>query len=120
MDVKRILFLLRQAPYRTGHALEALETALVAGVFDQRVSVLFLGDGVWQLVSGQDGSAVGRRTVGKVLQALPEYDVSEIFACAESLRQRGLSADDLVLPARLLEPCDQQALIAGQDAVVND
>jgi tRNA 2-thiouridine synthesizing protein C len=120
MDTKRILFLLRHAPYATSHAVEALESALVAGVFDQRVSVLFCGDGVWQLVDGQDGSAVDRRTISKVVHVLPQYDITNLYACAAALRDRGLNADDLALPVRLLDHVEQQALIADQDAVVND
>lgn len=117
---KRILFLLRQPPYATSHALEALEAALVTGVFDQTVSVLFCGDGVWQLVAGQDGAGLNRRTVAKVAQALPQYDVTRLYVCADALRQRGLTTDDLTLPVEVLEPPGQQSLIAGQDAVVND
>ena len=117
---KRILFLLRQPPYATSHALEALETALVAGVFDQQVSVLFRDEGVWQLVTGQDGAALDCRTVGRVVQALPEYDVSAIYVCARSLAARQLSLADLVLPAVPLDPAEQAALLAAQDAVVND
>jgi len=82
MDNRRILFLLRHPPYGSSHALEALETVLVAGVFDQQVSVLFSGDGVWQLVDDQDGGAVGRRTVGKIIKALPQYDVPAPTPCA--------------------------------------
>lgn len=120
MDTKRILFLLRQPPYATSHALEALETVLVAGVFDQQVSVLFCGDGVWQLVSDQDGSVLDRRTVSRVAQVLPEYDVRALYACAASLRERGLAAEDLVLPVQVVEHDRQQTLLAAQDAVVND
>lgn len=117
---KRILFLLRQAPYASANALEALEAVLVAGVFDQAVSVLFADDGVWQLLDGQDGGALGTRTVARVASALPQYDVTDLYACAESLARRGLSADDLVLPVSVLDGDGQRALIAAQDAVVND
>lgn len=120
MDTKRILFLLRQAPYATSHALEALESALVAGVFDQSVSVLFCDDGVWQLVDGQDGATVDRRTVSGVVQVLPQYDITDLYACDTALRQRGLTPDDLVLPVQVLDYAEQRALMAGQDAVVND
>ena len=120
MEPKRILFLLRHAPYASSHALEALESVLVAGVFDQRVSVLFCGDGVWQLVKGQDGAAVDRRTIGKVTQALPQYEITELYACADALRDRGLTANDLALPMALIDHAGQRALIAAQDVVVND
>lgn len=117
---KRILFLLRQPPYATSHALEALEAVLVAGVFDQQVSVLFRDAGVWQLVNGQDGSALEARTVGKVAQALPQYDVTALYVCGESLAQRRLSPADLVLPVTVLDGAAQAQLLAAQDAVVND
>lgn len=120
MESRRILFLLRHAPYATSHALEALETVLVAGVFDQQVSVLLRDDGVWQLVRGQEGADVGRRTVSRVLQALPEYDVTQIYACAASLRERGLGEQDLVLNVQTLDDAEQRALMVDQDAVVND
>ncbi len=117
---KRILFLLRQAPYATSHALEALEAVLVAGVFDQQVSVLFRDAGVWQLVDGQEGGALAGRTVSKVAQALPQYDVTAVYVCGESLARRSLCAADLVLPVTLLDPAGQARLLAAQDAVVND
>ena len=117
---KRILFLLRQSPYATSHAVEALEAILVAGVFEQDVSVLFKDDGVWQLVSGQDGGELGVRTVANVAKALPEYDVSKLFVCESSLAERGLAVDDLVVGVQLVKLDDQTALLAGQDAVVND
>lgn len=118
--VRKVLFLMRQAPYATGHALEALEAALVAGVFEQRVSVLFSGDGVWQLVSAQSGEPLGQRTVSRVASALPQYDVTALFACADALRKRGLRADDLVLPVTIVDGAAQRTLLAAQDAVVND
>lgn len=120
MENRRILFLLRHPPYGSSHALEALETVLVAGVFDQQVSVLFSGDGVWQLLADQDGSAVGRRTVGKIIKALPQYDVTALYACADSLRARALTTDDFALAVEVLALDEQRALIEAQDAVVND
>ena len=117
---KRILFLLRQPPYQSSRPIEALESILVAGVFEQDVSVLFKDDGVWQLIKNQDGAKLGTRTVGKVLCALPEYDVDKLFVCESSLGARGLTTDDLILAAEPLSFAQQQALIAKQDAVLND
>ncbi len=120
MDRKRLLFLLRQPPYGTSHALEALESILVAGVFEQTVSVLFRDDGVWQLVRGQAGAALGTRTVGKVVQALPQYEVERLYVCATSLAARGLGVEDLVVTAEPLDGAAQHALVRAQDVVIND
>lgn len=75
---------------------------------------------VWQLLEGQDGEALATRTLSKVLQALPHYDVDALYVCAESLARRGLSVDDLVLPVQALDAAAQNALVAQQHAVVND
>ena len=81
---------------------------------------MFKDDGVWQLLREQVGSAVERRTVGNVMQALPEYDVEHLYACEVSLKTRGLQLDDLALAVKPLSLVEQGVLIAQQDAVVND
>lgn len=116
---KRILFLATRAPYVSAQPLEALEAMLVAAVFDQKVSVLFKGAGLYQLLEGQKGSALGQRTLGKALQALPEYDVRQLFACRESARRLGLTDADFCMPILWLDCAEQRALIARQDAVVS-
>lgn len=115
-----MLFLFRQAPYAGSHALEAIDAALVAGVFDQQVAVLFRDDGVWQLLEGQDGSILGGKTVSKVASVLPEYGIESLYVCTESLSRRGITVEDLVLAATPLDASGQRDLIAGQDAVLND
>lgn len=115
-----ILFLLRRAPYRSQHAGEAIESALVSAVFDQKVSVLFKDDGVWQLVTGQQAKNQGRKSVGKLLASLPEYDVHDFYVCARSLAERNLDTTSLVLPVKELDALSQGELLARQNVVMND
>jgi len=114
---KRILFLLNRAPYDGSYALEAIESVLVAGVFDQQVSALFTGEGLHQLLSDQDGSALGSRTVAKVLGALPDYGVTALYACRPSAQRLGLTEARLCLPVTWLDYGEQQRLIERQDIV---
>ena len=114
---KRILFLLNRTPYGSSYALEAIESILVAGVFDQEVSVLFRGDGLYQLLSDQDGGALGGRTVGKMLGALAEYGVADLFACRPSAERLGLTDASLCLPVTWLDYAEQKRLINRQDVV---
>ena len=113
----RILFLLNRAPYGSSYALEAIEAILVAGVFDQEASVLFTGAGLYQLLNDQDGGAAGGRTVGKMLGALPEYGVTDLFACRPSADRLGLSDAKLCLPVTWLDYAEQRRLINRQDIV---
>ncbi len=117
-EQKKLLFVISAAPYASSRPLEALEAALVAGVFDQQVSVLLRGDAVWGLQPGQDGKLVGQRTFGKVITSLPAYDIDRIFACADAVASRHLSPDSFVLPVAVLSIAEQQTLIANSDAVL--
>lgn len=103
MAPKRILIICRQPPYGSSYAKEALDVALATSVFEQTLALLFLGDGVCQLLGDQDSSAIGSKNISKQLSALPLYDVKEVYVDGHALEQRLISVDSLVLPAKLLD-----------------
>lgn len=116
--MKKILFIQHQAPYGSESPSETLDAALVCAAFGQPVSLLFQGDGVWQLLANQQGQALERKTLIAQLGALPLYDIEHIYADAASLRERGLQADTLGLPVQALEADGIRALIAAHDHVL--
>lgn len=116
--MKKTLFIQHQAPYGSESPSETLDAALVCAAFGQSVSLLFQGDGVWQLLPEQQGQVLERKTLIAQLGALPLYDVNAIYADAESLRERGLGPDQLGLPVTLLESGALRDLLAAQDAVL--
>lgn len=93
--VKKLMYVNRKAPYGTIYALEALEVVLIGAAFDQRVSLAFLDDGVYQLTRGQDTAAIGMKNFSPTYAALGDYDVREIYVERESLAARGLALADL-------------------------
>lgn len=115
---KSLLIITRQAPWNGPSAREALDIALAGGAFDLPLGMLFLDDGVFQLASGQQPTAVQQKNLAANLQALPMFGVEELFACAHSLRQRGLDNAGLELPVQILDDAALAALIARFDQVV--
>jgi tRNA 2-thiouridine synthesizing protein C len=93
---KKFLYINRKAPYGTIYALESLEVVLIGAAFEQDVSLAFLDDGVFQLVDGQNASAIGMKTFAKTYRALGDYEVRKLYVERESLAERGLAADDLM------------------------
>ena len=93
---KSFVFINRKAPYGTIYALEALEIVLIAGAFEQQVKLIFMDDGVYQLIRNQDPSAIGMKNFSKTFGALGDYDVEQIYVDYESLNMRGLSIHDLL------------------------
>jgi len=118
MNKKRILILVRSPPYAGATSYETLEAVLVAGVFEQAVTVVFMDDGVFQLVRNQDTGELGVRNVGKGLRALDTYDVKELYVDGASLQQRGLTAADLEVPAKPVDAVHIGNLIRLNDVVL--
>ncbi len=116
---KQIAVVCRQPPYGSSLAREALDAAMAAAAFDQQVSMIFLGDGVWQLCRRQQPEAIGQRSLEKQLATLPLYDVSHLYADVEALRQRGLDTADLSLPVTLLDSDAISVLLKRQDVVLS-
>ncbi|MEM7254152.1 MAG: sulfurtransferase complex subunit TusC [Pseudomonadota bacterium] len=115
---KRILCLTRQSPHRTLSGLEGLDVILTAAAFEQRVTVAFVDDGVWQLKSHQAPEQIGRKNFAKGYRALEHYDVERVVVDADSLTARGLVAKDLLMPVEVLGRDELSALIDSQDVVL--
>jgi len=97
--VKKFLYLNRKAPYGTIYAWESLEVVLIGAAFDQEVSVMFLDDGVYELVKGQNTAAIGMKNFSPTYRTLGDYEVKNIYVDRDSLEARGLSEDDLAAVA---------------------
>jgi len=94
--VKKFLYLNRKAPYGTIYAWESLEVVLIGAAFDQEVRLMFVDDGVYQLVKGQDTSEVGMKNFSPTYRTLGDYEVKSVYVDQASLEARGLTKDDLV------------------------
>lgn len=113
------MFVNRKAPYGTIYALESLEVVLIAATFDQDVSLVFVDDGVYQLVKGQQTKGIGVKNFSPTYRALEGYDVEKLYVERASLEARGLGEDDLLVPVEVLDTAQMAALMAGQDVVLS-
>jgi tRNA 2-thiouridine synthesizing protein C len=95
-DVKKFMYLNRRAPFGTIYAWESLEVVLIGAAFDQEVSLLFLDDGVFQLVKGADTSESDMKNFTPTYRTLGDYGVRHMFVDKASLEARGLTQDDLI------------------------
>jgi tRNA 2-thiouridine synthesizing protein C len=117
--MKKFMFVNRKPPYGTIHALESLEVVLIAATFDQDVSLVFVDDGVYELLKGQNSKAIGIKNFSPTYRALEGYDVEKLFVERESLEARGLTEKDLLVPVEVLSSTALAALMAEQDVVLS-
>ena len=108
--MKSVLYVIRRRPGIP--ADESIDMALVSGVFEQRTAVLFLDDGVYQLL--------GLAERQSSLKALPTYDVDDLHVAADSLEARQLSFERIDLPVREASREVIQALFADFDVILTD
>ena len=113
------MFVNRKAPYGTIHALESLEVVLIAATFDQDCSLVFLDDGVYELVKGQNTKAIAMKNFSPTYRALEGYDIEKLYVERDSMDSRGLSPDDLLVPVEVLSSAELAELMSQQDVILS-
>lgn len=117
---KKILLISRQAPYGTSTAKEAIDIALAASVYDQDIGILFMDDGVFQLLKNQQGDQINQKNIASILPALALYGIENIYVHKESLNERAITIDALVLDnLQLLSNKDVGSLLNQQDHLLS-
>ncbi len=79
-----------RAPYCGQFAREALDAVLVSASYEVPTTLLLMGDGVLQLLKGQNPGDIPRKNLFSMLQALPLYGIETIYVEEASLQERGL------------------------------
>lgn len=115
---KRILVLMRKAPYGTFYSYEGLQTMLIMGAYELDVSVAFVDDGVYVITKGQDTEGLGVKQVARTFPALPDFDVETFYIHKESLEERGLTLDDLVIQPEVLDTAAMARVLEEQDVIL--
>ena len=116
--VKKFMFVNRKAPYGTIYALEGLEVVLISAAFSQDVSMVFLDDGVYELVKGQQTKTIEMKNFSPTYRALDGYDVEKLYVERESLDARGLTEANLIVPVQVLSATEMGDLMQQQDVII--
>jgi sulfur relay (sulfurtransferase) DsrF/TusC family protein len=88
MTEKKTLIVIKSRPFTSLNYYEALRTA--AGLWEHKVKVLWMGDGVYAALNRAD-----KTLTGKFLADLPDLDI-EMYVDEEALTAKGFSSDELV------------------------
>lgn len=115
---RSMLIITRQSPWSGLSAREALDVALAGGAFELPLGMLFLDDGVFQLVQAQQAAQLQQKDLTANLQALPMFGVDSLYVAKRSLTERGLNAAELSLAVEVLDDTALRALINRYDHVI--
>jgi|AntRauTorcE11897_2_1112592.scaffolds.fasta_scaffold05538_5 tRNA 2-thiouridine synthesizing protein C len=108
-----LLVILTQPPLAGTAAKEGLDSALVSATFEQKTALVFLEEGVLQLIKGQQPDQLQLKGIQAMLKALPFYDLQAAYTDALALQKFGLNPDELLLKHQPATAEQLQQLIAN-------
>ncbi len=114
----RVAMLMRKAPYGTVYPAEGFRAMTGIAVFEMDVCVVFVDDGVFLLAKGQDPSGISMKSLAAGFTGLPEVGIKEFYVHDESLTERGLTEEDLVMEAKVVGAVEIERILSGCTAVL--
>jgi|TARA_B110000977_G_scaffold190941_1_gene262354 tRNA 2-thiouridine synthesizing protein C len=105
------LITLSHAPYGSQDAKEALDVALVLAAFEQQPALLFIDEGILQLLPNSQ-SPSSHKHIGKIISALEMYEINELWVEQESLDYFGIMVDELSQPVKVINRAQVSQLCA--------
>lgn len=92
---KSFLFIFEHAPHASLHAKEGLDFAFSCAAFEQKVDVLFIHDGVYQLLNNQNTKGIELKNHSASIEALNLYGIENCYYQEECAQKRGIEIKDL-------------------------
>lgn len=117
--MKTLVFIIDKPLHGNVRVQEFLDMVMMAAAFDQRVLLVFEGDGVFALLDNQCADAIGLKNITPVLRALDIYDIKDIVVEEESMASRGINVEQLLGLAEALPRCEISVRMNVADHVFN-
>jgi len=117
--IKNLLFVFDKPPHSSPATKEGLDAVLTASAFGQNVTLLLIGDGIYQLLNNQDPSHLPAKNTASIFQALEMYGIENIVTPSENLKDKGLSFSDLSIPCDIIDNTQLAKLYATQDQILS-
>jgi tRNA 2-thiouridine synthesizing protein C len=99
----KVAVLMRKAPYGSVYTAEGFRSMMGVGVFEMDISVVFVDDGVYALVKGQNPAGLDMKPLGDGFSMLPDFGVTKFYVHDQSLSERGLTTNDLVIDTEIVD-----------------
>ncbi len=115
---RTLLLVLRHSPYGSSLAKASVDVALASAAFNQAADLLFLGDGVLQLLPDQDSHRLGIKNIGRLLSSLPHYDIDSVYVDAEAVARYNMDLKKAPVATRELNQKELHQLMAEYDHLI--
>lgn len=93
---KSICILFNKAPYGSQAGRELLDIALMAAAFDMPITALFIEQGIYQLLKGQEPDILDIKNHSPTFKAMPLYGIEDVIVEEATMKKFSLTQEDLV------------------------
>lgn len=114
--MERVVVLFRKAPYGSAAVGEGLRWGTGVSGMGIDAKIVLIEDGVFAVLKGQDPSDLNMHPYDQAMvKAFSDEDAgAELFVVKESLEERGISPDDIVL-GKVITMADLAQMIEDKD-----
>ena len=119
MSEKKIGIINKCSPHGSAQGRESLDLTLAMSAFNESLSVFFIEDGIYQLVANHVTDEVLQKHYQPLLKMLDLYDVENIYVCQQSLSQRGIKKEALVIEATVINNAQLKQFLSLQDQLLS-
>ena len=116
-EMTKLMFIFKNGPHGDIQAYEGLEFVLITAAYEQDVTLAFVGDGVLALKKDQDTAELGIKGFMKTWRTLEDYDVEKLYVDKQSMDERGLTPDDLIVPVEVKDAAEIKAVMNEQHVI---
>lgn len=106
--MSQLTYVFRSAPHGSASGREGIDALLAASAYCEDISVIFMGDGVYQLLQGQQPKGILSKDYAPMLKLFDLYDIEQVYVCTQSLIERGVAHADLVIEAHQIDQLQLQ------------
>ncbi|QBH98222.1 sulfurtransferase complex subunit TusC [Limnobaculum zhutongyuii] len=117
--MKKIAFVFTHVPHGSSGGREGLDAVLATSALTEEIGLLFLSDGVFQLLPEQQPDQILMRNYIATFGVLALYNIEQCFVCTDSMFERGIDQDTvLVIDAIRLNQQQMHERLSGYDVVL--
>lgn len=109
--MKKLGFVFSTPPHGQAAGREGLDAILATSNYTENMALFFIGDGVFQLLANQIPTDILSRDYISTFKMLPLCDIDEVYICASSLTERGLTDADFVIDVEQKSASDMHQLM---------
>ena len=113
----KLLFIQTCAPHSSINAQEGIDALLMGSAF-AKCSLLFVAEGVLQIVKEQDTNSLGIKNFSRTFRALEDYGIKNIYCASISMEHYDLAPEDLMLKVTVVENQGIQKLLHQHDRIL--